>query len=112
MFTVLWCYVRNNAFKTATGDQNVSADLQGQANHLGVTIQADIIKQKLPEANGGYNDPALKGFGKTDKKVYSRADDRQPDRPDALAGRELLHGPDRPHQLGRRVGRRTICATR
>jgi class I fructose-bisphosphate aldolase len=71
MFTVLWCYVRNNAFKTATGDHNVSADLTGQANHLGVTIQADIIKQKLPEGNGGYTDPALKGFGKTDKRVYS-----------------------------------------
>jgi fructose-bisphosphate aldolase, class I len=71
MFTVLWCYVRNNAFKTPTADQNVSADLEGQANHLGVTIQADIIKQKLPEGNGGYNDPALKGFGKTSKKVYS-----------------------------------------
>ena len=71
MFTVLWCYVRNNAFKTALGDQGLSADLSGQANHLGVTIQADIIKQKLPEGNGGYNDPALKGFGKTHKKVYS-----------------------------------------
>jgi class I fructose-bisphosphate aldolase len=71
MFTVLWCYVRNNAFKTATADQMVSADLSGQANHLGVTIQADIIKQKLPEGNGGYNDPALKGFGKTHKKVYT-----------------------------------------
>jgi len=71
MFTVLWCYVRNNAFKTANGDHNVSADLTGQANHLGVTIQADIIKQKLPEGNGGYTDPALKGFGKTDKRVYT-----------------------------------------
>jgi class I fructose-bisphosphate aldolase len=71
MFTVLWCYVRNNAFKTAQGDHSLSADLTGQANHLGVTIQADIIKQKLPELNGGYNDPALKGFGKTHKKVYS-----------------------------------------
>jgi fructose-bisphosphate aldolase, class I len=71
MFTVLWCYVRNNAFKTKTADQGLSADLSGQANHLGVTIQADIIKQKLPEGNGGYNDPALKGFGKTHKKVYS-----------------------------------------
>ena len=69
--TVLWCYVRNGAFKTALGDQSLSADLTGQANHLGVTIQADIIKQKLPELNGGYNDPALKGFGKTHKKVYS-----------------------------------------
>jgi fructose-bisphosphate aldolase, class I len=71
MFTVLWCYVRNNAFKTSQGDQSLAADLTGQANHLGVTIQADIIKQKLPELNGGYNDPALKGFGKTHKKVYS-----------------------------------------
>ncbi|MBK9070759.1 MAG: class I fructose-bisphosphate aldolase [Myxococcales bacterium] len=71
MFTVLWCYVRNNAFKTAQADHNVSADLEGQANHLGVTISADIIKQKLPEGNGGYNDPALKGFGKTHKSVYS-----------------------------------------
>src|SRR3954468_19571330 len=71
MFTVLWCYVRNNAFKTALGDQSLSADLSGQANHLGVTIQADLIKQKLPDGNGGYNDPALKGYGKTHKKVYS-----------------------------------------
>jgi class I fructose-bisphosphate aldolase len=71
MFTVLWCYVRNNAFKTALGDHSLSADLTGQANHLGVTIQADIIKQKLPEMNGGFNDPALKGFGKTHKKVYA-----------------------------------------
>jgi class I fructose-bisphosphate aldolase len=71
MFTVLWCYVRNSAFKTAAGDLSLAADLTGQANHLGVTIQADIIKQKLPELNGGYNDPALKGFGKTHKKVYS-----------------------------------------
>ena len=50
---------------------SLSADLTGQANHLGVTIQADIIKQKLPELNGGYNDPALKGLGKTHKKVYT-----------------------------------------
>ena len=69
MFTVLWCYVRNNAFKTKDGDHNVAADLTGQADHLGVTIQADIIKQKLPENNGGYL--ALKDFGKTDKRVYS-----------------------------------------
>ncbi len=71
LFTVLWCYVRNASFKTPLGDQSLSADLTGQANHLGVTIQADIIKQKLPELNGGYNDPALKGLGKTHKKVYS-----------------------------------------
>jgi fructose-bisphosphate aldolase, class I len=71
MFTVLWCYVRNNAFKDGATDYNLSADLTGQANHLGVTIQADIIKQKLPENNGGYNVASLKGFGKTHKKVYT-----------------------------------------
>jgi class I fructose-bisphosphate aldolase len=71
MFTVLWCYVRNSAFKVKEGDMSLAADLSGQANHLGVTIQADIIKQKLPELNGGYNAPELKGFGKTHKKVYS-----------------------------------------
>ena len=68
MFTVLWCYLRNSAFKKDGTDYHVAADLTGQANHLGVTIEADIIKQKLPENNGGYN--ALKGFGKTSKLVY------------------------------------------
>src|SRR5881409_2647126 len=68
MYTVLWCYLRNPAFKTKEADYHVSADLTGQANHLGVTIEADIIKQKLQENNGGYN--AL-NFGKTHKKVYS-----------------------------------------
>jgi len=68
MFTVLWCYLRNAAFKTKEADYHVSADMTGQANHLGVTIQADIIKQKLPENNGGFN--ALK-FSKTDPRVYS-----------------------------------------
>jgi len=68
MFTVLWCYLRNSAFKTKEIDYHLAADLTGQANHLGVTIEADIIKQKLPENNGGYN--AL-NFGKTHKKVYS-----------------------------------------
>ncbi|MGA9119137.1 MAG: class I fructose-bisphosphate aldolase [Bacteroidota bacterium] len=68
MATVLWCYTRNNAFKTKEKDYHVSADLTGQANHLGVTIEADIIKQKLPENNGGFT--AL-NFGKTHKKVYS-----------------------------------------
>jgi class I fructose-bisphosphate aldolase len=66
MFTVLWCYLRNPEFKKDK-DYHVSADLTGQANHIGVTIEADIIKQKLPENNGGYT--ALK-FGKTHKKVY------------------------------------------
>lgn len=68
MATILWCYTRNAAFKTKEKDYHVSADLTGQANHLGVTIEADIIKQKLPETNGGYT--AL-NFGKTHKKVYS-----------------------------------------
>ncbi|MEX0774583.1 MAG: class I fructose-bisphosphate aldolase [Phycisphaeraceae bacterium] len=68
MVTVLWCYLRNSGFKKDGIDYHAAADLTGQANHLGVTIQADIIKQKLPENNGGYN--ALK-FGKTHKKVYS-----------------------------------------
>ncbi|MGC8627354.1 MAG: class I fructose-bisphosphate aldolase [Acidimicrobiales bacterium] len=68
MFTVLWCYVRNNAFKKDGVNYESSADLTGQANHLGATIEADIIKQKLPENNGGYN--AI-GFGKTSPIVYS-----------------------------------------
>jgi class I fructose-bisphosphate aldolase len=68
MFTVLWCYLRNDAFKKDGVDYHVSADLTGQANHLGATIEADIIKQKLPENNGGFT--AL-NFGKTHKKVYS-----------------------------------------
>lgn len=69
MVTVLWCYLRNSAFKTKEKDYHVSADLTGQANYLGVTIEADIIKQKLPENNGGYN--AL-NFGKTHKLVYEQ----------------------------------------
>ena len=72
MATVLWCYLRNSAFKTKDGtDYHVAADLTGQANHLGVTIEADIIKQKLPENNGGFT--ALK-FGKTDPQGLLRAD--------------------------------------
>ncbi len=68
MFTVLWCYLRNPAFKVDGVDYHASADLTGQANHLGVTLEADIIKQKLPTNNGGY--PAIKA-GKTHDKVYS-----------------------------------------
>lgn len=75
LFTILWCYTRSNAFKTAEKDYHVSADLTGQANHLGVTIAADIIKQKLPENNGGYN--ALK-FGKTHKLVYEKLSSDHP----------------------------------
>jgi class I fructose-bisphosphate aldolase len=68
LVTILWCYTRNSAFKTPEKDYHTSADLTGQANHLGVTIQADIVKQKLPTNNGGFE--ALK-FGKTHKKVYT-----------------------------------------
>lgn len=68
MATVLWCYLRNPGFKVGGTDYHASADLTGQANHLGVTIQADIIKQKLPTNNGGYN---ATGHGKTHPKVYS-----------------------------------------
>ncbi len=73
--TILWCYTRNNAFKKDGVDYHVSADLTGQANHLGVTIQADIIKQKMPENNGGYN---AVNFGKTHKKVYSELSSDHP----------------------------------
>ena len=69
MATILWCYTRNNAFKVDGVDYHTSADLTGQANHLGVTLQADIIKQKLPTNNGGYN--ATK-HGKTHKLVYEK----------------------------------------
>ncbi len=69
MATILWCYLRNPAFQTKEKDYHLAADLTGQANHLGVTIQADIIKQKLPENNGGFL--ALK-FGKTSPLVYEK----------------------------------------
>jgi fructose-bisphosphate aldolase, class I len=68
LVTILWCYLRNPAFKTASQDYHAAADLTGQANHLGVTIEADIIKQKLPTVNGGY--PAL-NFGKTHPRIYT-----------------------------------------
>jgi class I fructose-bisphosphate aldolase len=69
LFTVLWCYLRNDAFKKDGVDYELSADLTGQANHLGVTIEADIIKQKQPVNNGGYN--AL-NYGRTDPLVYDQ----------------------------------------
>ena len=73
MYTILWCYLRNPAFKTKEKDYHLSADLSSQANHIGSTIQADIIKQKLPENNGGYNALKLAGsdYGKTDPRIYS-----------------------------------------
>lgn len=84
MTTVLWCYLRNSAFKKDK-DYHVSADLTGQANHLGVTIEADIIKQKLPENNDGFN---AVNFGKTHKKVYS---DLSTDHPIDLCRYQVLN---------------------
>ena len=75
MATILWCYLRNGAFKKDGVDYHTAADLTGQANHLGVTIQADIIKQKLPNVNGGYT--AL-NFGKTHEKVYTQLSSNNP----------------------------------
>jgi class I fructose-bisphosphate aldolase len=75
MACILWCYLRNSKFKTPEGDMHPAADLTGQANHLGVTIQADIIKQKLPERNGGYmavEKELGKSYGKTSKLVYEK----------------------------------------
>ena len=75
MACILWCYLRNSKFKTPEGDMHAAADLTGQANHLGVTIQADIIKQKLPERNGGYmavEKELGKSYGKTSKLVYEK----------------------------------------
>ena len=81
MACILWCYLRNSKFKTPEGDMHAAADLTGQANHLGVTIQADIVKQKLPERNGGY--PAVekelgKSYGKTSKLVYEKLTTENP----------------------------------
>jgi len=75
MMTILWCYLRNSGFKKDGTDYHAAADLTGQANHLGVTLEADIIKQKLPENNGGYK--ALK-FGKTHEKVYTELSSDHP----------------------------------
>lgn len=75
MVTVLWCYLRNNDFKKEGKDFHTAADLTGQANHLGVTIQADIIKQKMPTLNGGYT---TIDFGKTHDKVYSELSSNHP----------------------------------
>jgi len=70
MFTVLWCYLRNSSINTEDQDNHVAADATGQANHIGVTIEADIIKQKLPENNGAFN--TVPGFGKTHPDVYDK----------------------------------------
>lgn len=80
MATILWCYLRNPAFKQGGVDYHVSADLTGQANHLGVTIEADIIKQKLPENNGGYKAISSKEnpYGKTDERIYTQLTSNHP----------------------------------
>jgi class I fructose-bisphosphate aldolase len=90
MFTVLWCYLRNPAFVKDGVDYHLAADLSGQANHLGVTIQADIIKQKLPEVNGGYTALNQDGvsYGKTNKKVYT---DLTTDNPIDLTRYQLIN---------------------
>jgi class I fructose-bisphosphate aldolase len=74
MATILWCYTRNNAFKTGGVDYHVAADLTGQANHLGVTIEADVIKQKLPENNGGFKalNTGSSSYGKLDERIYTQ----------------------------------------
>lgn len=90
MATILWCYLRNSAFKKGGVDYHTSADLTGQANHLGVTIEADIIKQKQPECNGGYTAMNEGGtsYGKTHKKVYS---DLSSDHPIDLTRLQVIH---------------------
>ncbi|MBS1642945.1 MAG: class I fructose-bisphosphate aldolase [Bacteroidetes bacterium] len=80
MATILWCYLRNPSFKKDGVDYHVSADLTGQANHLGVTIEADIIKQKLPENNGGYKALNTKesAYGKNDERIYTQLTSEHP----------------------------------
>ena len=91
MATVLWCYLRNNAFVRDGKDFHVSADLTGQANHLGVTIQADIVKQKLPVLNGGYKalNMGSSHYGKLDEKMYT---DLSTDHPIDLCRYQVLNG--------------------
>jgi class I fructose-bisphosphate aldolase len=81
MGTILWCYTRNSAFRTDGEDYHSSADLTGQANHLGVTIEADVIKQKLPKNNGGFRaveNPDGSSFGRTDDRVYEELTTEHP----------------------------------
>jgi class I fructose-bisphosphate aldolase len=87
----LWCYLRNNAFVKDGKDYHLSADLTGQANHLGVTIQADIIKQKLPELNGGFKalNTGTSHYGKLDEKMYT---DLSSDHPIDLCRYQVLNG--------------------
>jgi class I fructose-bisphosphate aldolase len=80
LFTVLWCYLRNSGFKKDGKDYHTAADLTGQANHLGVTIEADIIKQKLPELNGGFTalNTGDSSYGKLDKRMYEKLSTENP----------------------------------
>ncbi|MNM92205.1 Fructose-bisphosphate aldolase class 1 [compost metagenome] len=80
MATVLWCYLRNSAFKVGDKDYHLAADLTGQANHLGVTIKADIIKQKLPELNGGFKalNMGKSSYGKLDERMYTQLSSDHP----------------------------------
>ena len=91
MATILWCYLRNSAFKIGDKDYHLSADLTGQANHLGATLGADIVKQKMPTLNGGY--PALnkekKGYGKYDQRMYENL---ASDHPIDLCRYQVLNG--------------------
>ena len=89
--TVLWCYTRNSAFKTKEKDYHVSADLTGQANHLGVTIEADIVKQKLPENNGGFKalNSGTSSYGKLDERMYT---DLASDHPIDLCRYQVANG--------------------
>jgi len=86
MATILWCYTRNNAFKKNGKDYHAAADLTGQANHIGATIQADIVKQKLPVTNGGFK---AVGFGRTHDKMY---DELATDHPIDLCRYQVAHG--------------------
>jgi class I fructose-bisphosphate aldolase len=103
LFTVLWCYVRNAAFKTEAGDHSLSADFTGQANHLGVTIQADIIKQKLPTDERRLQRSQAQGLRQDPQGGLREADQRQPDRSHALPGGQLLHGAASASSTRRRV---------
>jgi len=91
LVTILWCYLRNPGFKIGDKDYHASADLTGQANHLGATIQADILKQKLPEAGHGYEavNAVTKGYGKYSKKMYT---DLMTDHPIDLVRYQVLNG--------------------
>jgi class I fructose-bisphosphate aldolase len=91
MATILWCYLRNNAFVKDGKDYHLAADLTGQANHLGVTIQADIVKQKLPEINGGYKalNMGNSHYGKLDEKMYTSLSS---DHPIDLCRYQVLNG--------------------